>query len=75
MSRQSSVIASREVLERRQRELEEQFGDGEVPVPEFWGGLRLVPSTVEFWQGRRDRLHDRLRFRDDAGWVVERLSP
>ena len=76
-SRQSTVVASREVLEQRQAELEERFAGADVPVPPFWGGLRLVPRTVEFWQGRRDRLHDRLRFRrtDDGGWVVERLSP
>jgi pyridoxamine 5'-phosphate oxidase len=47
-----------------------------VPVPDFWGGLRVVPSAVEFWQGRPGRLHDRLRYRQDgASWVVERLSP
>lgn len=75
-SRQSSVLASREVLEQRRRALEERFADGEVPVPGFWGGLRLVPATVEFWQGRPSRLHDRLRFRRDGDrWVVERLSP
>jgi pyridoxamine 5'-phosphate oxidase len=75
-SRQSSVIGSRDELEQRRAALEARFGDGEVPVPDFWGGLRLVPATVEFWQGRPSRLHDRLRFRragDD--WVVERLSP
>jgi pyridoxamine 5'-phosphate oxidase len=76
VSRQSSVIASRAVLEQRQRVLEERFEGVEVPVPPFWGGLRLVPATVEFWQGRPSRLHDRLRFRADGGsWVVERLSP
>ena len=75
-SRQSAVLTSREELERRWAEAEERFGDGEVPLPPFWGGLRLVPETVEFWQGRLDRLHDRLRFRAaDDGWVVERLSP
>lgn len=76
VSRQSSVLRSREVLEQRQRELAERYGDREVPVPDFWGGLRVVPSTVEFWQGRPSRLHDRLQFRAaDDGWVVERLSP
>jgi pyridoxamine 5'-phosphate oxidase len=74
-SRQSTVIPSREELVRRRTELEQRFGD-EIPVPDFWGGFRLEPEAVEFWQGRPDRLHDRLRFRRDAGgWVVERLAP
>jgi pyridoxamine 5'-phosphate oxidase len=76
VSRQSSVIAGREVLERRQAELEQRFAGQDVPVPDFWGGLRVVPSSVEFWQGRSNRLHDRLRYRRaDGGWVVERLAP
>jgi pyridoxamine 5'-phosphate oxidase len=76
VSRQSSVLVSRAVLEERQRELEQRFADGPVPVPPFWGGLRLVPESVEFWQGRPSRLHDRLRFRAaGGGWLVERLSP
>ena len=80
VSRQSQVIAGREVLTTRLAELEERF-DAEVPVPDFWGGLRVVPSSVEFWQGRPSRLHDRLRFRRadgdcaDGDWIVERLSP
>ena len=77
VSRQSSVLPDRDVLEARRAALEERFAGGEVPVPDFWGGLRVVPRAVEFWQGRPSRLHDRLRFRrtDDGGWVVERLSP
>ena len=75
-SRQSTVVAGRPELERRQAELSGRFGDDQIPVPDFWGGLRLVPAAVEFWQGRRDRLHDRLRYRLAEGtWVVERLSP
>ena len=75
-SRQSTVVPDRETIERRWAELEQRFAGGEVPVPDFWGGLRLSPTAVEFWQGRRDRLHDRLRYRDTGQeWVVERLSP
>ncbi len=75
-SRQSAVIPGREVLEQRYAELEQRFADGDVPVPEFWGGLRVVPGAVEFWQGRPSRLHDRLRYRLAGDrWLVERLSP
>ncbi len=75
-SRQSTVLPGREVLEQRQAALEERFAGQEVPVPDFWGGLRVVPTAVEFWQGRPSRLHDRLRYRQDGPqWVVERLAP
>jgi pyridoxamine 5'-phosphate oxidase len=76
-SRQSSVIGSRAVLEEAYARLEERWPEGTtVPMPDFWGGYRLVPDLVEFWQGRASRLHDRLRYRrDGAHWLVERLSP
>ena len=76
VSHQSTVVAGREVLELRAAELEARFAGQQVPVPDFWGGLRVVPLTVEFWQGRPSRLHDRLRYHLEAGqWGVERLSP
>jgi pyridoxamine 5'-phosphate oxidase len=76
-SRQSSVIADRGVLERVTAEIEAAHPPGEpVPRPERWSGFRVLPASVEFWQGRANRLHDRLRFRREADrWVVERLSP
>jgi pyridoxamine 5'-phosphate oxidase len=76
-SPQSTVIASRAELEQAWASADERFGEDEpVPAPAHWGGFRLVPRTVEFWQGRRSRLHDRLRFRhNETGWVVERLAP
>ena len=76
---QSTVVASREELAERVRALDEATPEGSVPRPPTWGGYRVVPERVEFWQGGADRLHDRLRFtRDDAeggGWIVERLAP
>lgn len=76
-SPQSQPIADRSVLEAAREELEARYPpDGDVPRPEHWSGQRLVPETVEFWQGRPNRLHDRLRFRRDGdGWLVERLGP
>jgi pyridoxamine 5'-phosphate oxidase len=75
-SRQSRVVASRAELERRLAENEAKLGGQEVPVPANWGGYLLRPAMFEFWQGRRDRLHDRLVYRSDgASWRVERLEP
>jgi pyridoxamine 5'-phosphate oxidase len=77
-SHQSSVLPSRTVLEERYEELARRW-PSEVPVPDFWGGYRLTPDEVEFWQGRPDRLHDRLQFRridpQADSWVLERLAP
>jgi pyridoxamine 5'-phosphate oxidase len=74
-SAQSRVIASRAVLEEERDRLARQYPDA-VPRPQDWGGLRVRPEAVEFWQGRNDRLHDRLRYRAErGGWAVERLSP
>jgi pyridoxamine 5'-phosphate oxidase len=75
-SRQSEVIAGREEIERRLAEMEERFAAGEPPLPPWWGGYRVRPEVIEFWQHRESRLHDRLRYRrEDGFWVVERLSP
>ncbi len=75
-SAQSSVIGSRAELEERVRSLEARFDGRDVPAPPNWGGYRLRPDSVEFWQGRPDRLHDRLRHRlVDGSWIVERLAP
>jgi len=75
-SAQSSVIASRASLEADVRAVDDRFAGVEVPAPPDWGGYRLRPDVVEFWQGRHDRLHDRLRHRRvDGDWVIERLAP
>jgi pyridoxamine 5'-phosphate oxidase len=75
-SPQSEVIDSREVLDREWARVDAAYPGEEIPLPPFWGGYRVVPAELEFWQGRRNRLHDRLRYRrGPTGWVLERLAP
>lgn len=79
-SQQSKVLKTREELEHQVEEVEKKFdGQDKIPVPEFWGGLRVKPEMVEFWQGRPSRLHDRFRYTKDekspSGWRIDRLSP
>ena len=75
-SYQSDVVENREILELRFAELAKRYGD-DVPRPPHWGGYRLKPNAIEFWQGRENRLHDRLRYRlqENGTWVIERLGP
>jgi len=76
-SHQSHVVKSRAILDAMFDEMKHRFMDGEVPLPSFWGGYRVAPETVEFWQARDSRLHDRFMYRRDADaqWVIERLAP
>jgi pyridoxamine 5'-phosphate oxidase len=75
-SRQSEVIPGRSDLEQKVSDLKESYANREVPVPPYWGGFRLQPQVFEFWQGRENRLHDRIRYSLQGGiWVIERLSP
>ncbi|MDJ0711492.1 MAG: pyridoxamine 5'-phosphate oxidase [Woeseiaceae bacterium] len=77
VSAQSSVISSRSLLETKFQEIKDKFRNKEVPLPSFWGGYRVVPEQIEFWQGRRNRLHDRFQYskQDDGHWDIERLAP
>jgi len=77
VSAQSSVISSRSLLETEFQKLKNKFRNKEVPLPSFWGGYRVVPDQVEFWQGRRNRLHDRFQYslQADGSWTIERLAP
>lgn len=75
-SNQSEEVSSREELEARFQELKSKFEDKTIPAPEFWGGYLLKPDSIEFWQGRRGRLHDRLLYEKESGsWIIKRLSP
>ena len=76
-SQQSRVIINREVLDSRMEELEAEYSNVDVPRPPYWSGYRLAPESIEFWQGRPNRLHDRLRYRlaDGGKWIIERLAP
>jgi pyridoxamine 5'-phosphate oxidase len=77
VSHQSTVLTGREEIETRLAALTAQYGEGAIPLPPYWGGYRVIPASVEFWQGRPSRLHDRLRYRrqPDGSWCIERLSP
>ena len=76
-SEQSQVIPDRSILEDRLASLETEHPDGDIPRPEHWGGFRVIPTVIEFWQGRSSRLHDRLRYQlsETNGWTIDRLSP
>ncbi|WP_432474710.1 pyridoxamine 5'-phosphate oxidase [Amphritea sp. HPY] len=77
VSHQSKVIGSRELLEQKFTQLKQAFASGEIPAPKFWGGFRVEPGHVEFWQGGANRLHDRFQYQLDSNqqWQIERLSP
>ncbi len=76
VSDQSSVISSRKMLQMQIEKMKQKFAKGDVPLPDFWGGYRIIPSQIEFWQGRESRLHDRILYtKTDQGWRIERLAP
>ncbi|HOB60890.1 MAG TPA: pyridoxamine 5'-phosphate oxidase [Candidatus Competibacteraceae bacterium] len=76
-SHQSQVVANRDIMDQRYQQLAAQYSEGPIPMPEQWGGYRLKPDLLEFWQGRHGRMHDRLRYRaqPDGGWLLQRLEP
>jgi pyridoxamine-phosphate oxidase len=75
-SKQSTVLESREMLEQAFQHYQKKYEGKNVPLPEYWGGYRLMPTTFEFWQGRQGRLHDRIRYKkNESGWRIERLAP
>ncbi len=76
VSSQSSAISSRKMLMQKFQEMKHKFSEGKVPLPSFWGGYRVEPLEVEFWQGRESRLHDRFLYtKKDTGWIIDRLAP
>ena len=76
VSDQSKAISSRGLLEQKLAEMKRKFGQGEIPLPSFWGGYQIVPERIEFWQGRPHRLHDRFEYlRTESGWAIQRLQP
>ena len=76
VSDQSSVISSRKILEMKLKEMKRKFADGKIPIPDFWGGYRIIPHAIEFWQGRPSRLHDRIFYeKAENQWTKKRLSP
>ncbi len=76
VSHQSQVISSRSILETKLQQMKQKFKEGKIPLPDFWGGYRIVPNSFEFWQGRKNRLHDRMFYqKTDNEWSVSRMSP
>lgn len=77
VSNQSEVITSRSILETKLAQMKQKFKDGKIPLPDHWGGYRVIPDSIEFWQGRKSRLHDRIFFEQQSEntWNISRLSP
>ena len=77
VSDQSSVLSSRKILELKLEEMKRKFSDGKIPIPDFWGGYRIIPKTFEFWQGRPNRLHDRFLYlkHSNESWKIDRIAP
>ena len=77
VSDQSSVLSSRKILELKLEEMKRKFSDGKIPIPDFWGGYRIIPKTFEFWQGRPNRLHDLFLYskQSDESWQIDRIAP